>query len=1129
MAQTNLQCQWINEFDVPLRLDSLSSDPSTFEFSSEVNFNYDILTSEIIIENVDDADSVQICYRTFPFSFSEPIATHSYNEYDSTIATPALVLHDGLPPHREEIFTADGIQKTGSISRGVSFGNNQDVFVNSSLNLQMEGKLTEDLNIRAAITDQNIPFQPEGNTQQLQDFDNVYIQLYNNDFSLTAGDVVLKNKDSQFLRYYKNVQGGDAVVNYTMGDDWQAESTIGVSVAKGKFASTQIEAIEGITGPYKLRGPDGERFIIVIANSEKVYVDGRLLKRGFNHDYVIDYNLGELTFNNNIVITRFTRIRVDFEYSDRNYNRSILKTSHYLESDKADFHFNFYQEKDNRNRPLAFDLSNADKQLLSDVGDNLDQAVISGADSAAFNENLVMYERRDTIDIDGATASIFVTSNDPQNAKFVVSFSEVGLGNGDYELLNTNTNGRVYRWVSPQNGQPQGTHAPVTQITPPSMKQMMTFGGGLNISKTDRIFSELAFSNQDINLFSDLNNDDNSGYALKTGYEKKPVDLGFLPNYKLSGAFDYEFDSRHFAGIDRFRYIEFNRDWSAPTSIEEPATENMYNASVKLKRNDLNQLNYHLSGRKRGNQVDGLQHRLEVSKSLSLLQLSSQLFLLDNDQGFQQSEWRRWVGEAYLKMNAIEPGYQYTTDRNSVFTTANDSIFSTLMNYSEHKMFVRSGDSLSTGFNINYAIREDKTPFEGDLVDNNRSQTANAVINTTIGDDHYLNVNFTYRNLENLRPEADQDRNEETIMGRLDWRGSFLDRHIKSELTYATNNSRELKREFIYLQVNTGEGTHTWRDLNDDGEQDLSEFFEAINFDERNYVKIWVPTDEFINAFSNIFNYRFSAVMPRQWREDGGLKALISKISNVSSVNLNKKITDDDIGARFLPFSTDINDEDLVSVRQAVRSTFFFNRANPGYAMDFGINMTDSKQLLTNGIESRSNDEYTLNIRYNLNRNYNFHLGLVQGEKANFSDFLTGRNFIINTKKMTPEIAWQPSNNFRLKAGYSYTDRNNIILENSGEGVKTSEYNLELRLAKAASSSLNATFRFINNDFEGDENSALGYELLNALRSGRNATWNINLQRKLANGLRINMTYEGRKSADQRVIHTGRMQVTALF
>ena len=101
---------------------------------------------------------------------------------------------NGSPLQRNELFSTPGLQKSGSITRGISFGSRQSVFANSSLNLQLEGKLSKDIELTAVFSDQNVPFQPEGNTAQIQDLDRIFIQLRARQAALSAGDIVLQKR-----------------------------------------------------------------------------------------------------------------------------------------------------------------------------------------------------------------------------------------------------------------------------------------------------------------------------------------------------------------------------------------------------------------------------------------------------------------------------------------------------------------------------------------------------------------------------------------------------------------------------------------------------------------------------------------------------------------------------------------------------------------------------------------------------------------------------------------------------------------------------------------------------------------------------------------------------------------------
>jgi len=1132
-AQSKHQkCKTIMMTRAEKMLDSLTVIPGSIQFLSDqqILYQYNPNSGSIYFEAGQLMDTISVCYQTIPYQLNKTHQRKSLSDYraenlySSEKQAPKLQILD----RKEELFPTDNLQKSGSLSRGISFGNTQNVVVNSALNLQLEGKLGEDLNVRASITDQNVPFQPEGNTAQIQDFDNIYLELFNDNFSLKGGDVVFRNRESNFLKYYKNVQGGLLNTKYKVGSNSEAETSVGISLAKGKFASIQLKVEEGVAGPYRIVIPNSNDFIIILANSERVYLDGKQLQRGFNYDYVIDYNKAEIQFTSNVLITKFSRVRIDVEYSDQSYSRSIITGSHYQKIGRAGFSFNYYSEKDNPNKPLAFNLDEDDKNLMRTIGDDLDRAVKVSAQETAFNAEEVLYELVDTLDLNSNSVQVFRYSTNPDTTLYRVSFSDLGTGNGDYILTNSTANGRIYKWVSPVNSMSQGRYAPVSRIPAPNRKDMITLGGNVELSKYEKVFTEVAFSKNDLNLFSELDKDDDNGFAIKSGVESIKRPIRFMKNYYFSGKADYEFDNAYFTPIDRFRYIEFDRDWNYdPVETNDQSSDNILNVGVDVEKDALNRFGYKFVKRQRDIYVDGTQHYIDYSQRIGKFQLVTGAYFLKNTTNTFNSDWSRINAEASYQTKIFVPGYKLTIDENELRSVGTDSITGSAMNYREHLFFIKSNDTLKTKFGLSYSLREDKSPISGELQKGDESKTVRFFINSNFNLNQKLNLLITYRNNTNYLVSGDP-KDEETLIVRSDWYASFFKRHIRSDLTYAIGNGRELKREFVYVQVPTGEGTHTWRDDNGDSIQDLSEFYLAINPDEKNYIKIFVPTNDYVFAYENNFNYRLNFEMPRNWKKSRGLKKVISRISSSSSWSINKRITNEDLSARILPFYNDIPEEDILSLKETIRSRVFYNRANPGFGLDFGFLRSSNKQLLTQGFEGRSREEYSANARLNMSKFYNIKILYLWGRSSSNSDFLQGRKYSIDRIKVMPEVAWQPNTNFRLSALYGYSNKLNSESD-LGEEAKIHEIIGNIRISKASNLSLDAFVKYSDIQFNGDSNTPVAYEMLEALQPGQNYSWNMILQKKILMGLQLSVSYEGRKSEGSDAIHIGRMQVSALF
>ncbi|MEM7658739.1 MAG: hypothetical protein AAF399_21625, partial [Bacteroidota bacterium] len=605
-------------------------------------------------------------YRYFSEAPPQELALRTFTTVldTSTQEVQVDVIYDPRLEQGQEVFWEDegGIRKSGSLSRGLTLGNNRSPSLTSGLRLQLEGDLGDGLKVVGAITDENIPIQPDGTTQQISDFDRVFLKLMKDAYEVTIGDFEVSQKGSHFANYYRNVQGLQFQVK-------QKNTMVRVSgaVAKGKFHTNTIAGIDGVSGPYQLTGRNGERFFIVLAGSEKVYINGKLLIRGETNDYVINYNTAEITFTSQHVITNITRIVVDFEYNDRYFNRSLVvaEAKHQALDNKLKFHFSYARDADNPNAPFdnpdAFQLV---RDSLGQVGDSLNQAVTSGIFNLGYEEGQTRYAERDTT-IDGQTYVYYVRSNDPATAVYGIEFSFVGPGQGTYNPK-PGFNENVFEWVPPgPSGESLGSYSPERRWVLPRLLQVADARVSYQLTKRLQLFSETAVSSDDQNRLSRKDDEDNLDFANRTGlrWEKVPVS----DSLELSVEAYHQFIGESYTNLDRVYRAEYNRVWDLDPN-EVRRDEQITAAKAKLSH--LRGLEMEIEGGFRQTGAGRTANRQVVRLASYLprmLQGNLTYTRIANDRQPENrySEWNRYEGDVYWPWKTWRLGMEiWAEDRN---------------------------------------------------------------------------------------------------------------------------------------------------------------------------------------------------------------------------------------------------------------------------------------------------------------------------------------------------------------------------------------------------------------------------------------------------------------------------------
>ena len=1074
-------------------------DPSFYQ----VNFQKGTL---IFTKDITTSDSLVLRYAKFPDFLTK---TYSIYDDDKVVSNEAgkYVIFKKNPTPKYKPF--DGLNTSGSITRGVTIGNNQNAVVNSNLDLQITGKISDNVSLRASIQDSNIPLQEGGYSQKLDEFDQIFIELYSNKWNIRAGDLFLENRKSAFLNFNKKVQG--LATKFTFGTAAKKTEVVASgALVRGQFARSSFVGQEGNQGPYKLRGNSNELYVLVVSGSERVYVNGILKTRGENKDYLIDYNAGEIIFTSLFPITSEMRINVEYQYTNQNFTRFISYGGISHEQKNWQIGGYVYSESDVKNQPLLQNLSTEQIAILQNAGDDLSQMNGPSAFLDTYSENKILYKK---VLFNGV--EVFEYSNNPADELYTVRFTFVGTQQGNYVLINNQAVGKIYEYIPPIAGTPQGNYNPVVRLIAPTKIQIATVMGKYQPSEKTVLDFEWAVSNNNQNLYSNLDDNNNKGFAGKFNGKQRLFD----GKTKIDVFANYQLVQENFKTIERLYNIEFNRDWNITSALL--GHQSILSSGLDFNFNHKGKALYQFENLTFGDVFSGNKHTLSGKYSTQNWMIWSNSSVMKSDSELSNSSFARSQNRSSYKLGKNWVGATVNLENNSEKLKLTDAFSALSQRFVEYGAFLGRGDSTKVFVEVGFLQRQN------DSLQNQRIERVNQsnsyylksqLIRTKKSN---LSLFFNYRTLKYEDPLKNV---EPSLNSRILFSDRYFGQLLQTTTAFETSSGTMAQQEFTYLQVAPGQGVYQWNDYNDNGIQELQEFEVAPYPDLAIYVRVYLPNQIFIrthqNKFSQALNINFSS-----WQNERGLKKLVSHFYNQTSYLIDRKITRNGANFDLNPFSK--KEEELIGLQSVFRNSLFFNRGKQHHSTTYSFLSNEIQSALSVGSLSSKNQSHQLQYQHLVQKRWLLTFSGNLANNASDSENYPSRNFEIESYQIEPKIGYLFSKNASWSLVYEFQHKENQIgaLESFTQNRLGTVFNFNSEKGY----SINGEFSMYTNSFSGNVLSAVGFQMLEGLQPGKNQTWRLLLQKNLTQFLDININYQGRNSETSKTIHTGNIQLRAFF
>ena len=1081
-------------------------------------------------------DTLSFSYQYWPLDLPVSVFERELVTIDTTderYDPVETVQIERRPLRQQDLFADTRLQRSGSLRRGIVTGTNQDLSLESGLNFEISGQITDDIEVVASLTDRSTPIQPDGTTQTLREFDQVYIRLQHEMGLLQMGDIDMRLDRSNFAVIDRRLQGVGLQADLNRYGNYEGSA----AVVRGQYREMQFNGEDGVQGPYRLSGADNEQFIIVLAGSERVYINGERMTRGEENDYIIDYGLGEITFTSNRIITDHSRINVDFQYLRDAYTRSVVAAEaehNHLLNNRVSFGAAVIREADNVNLSTQLFLSELEREVLRQAGDDPQKAIISGADSVGFRRDadFLLYSKMDTL-FQGQQYRIFRHIPGDSSGVFRVQFSRVPDGEGDYRRVGRAANGILYEWAGPG----MGNYMPRRRLSRPVEQSMVALQSRVKATPHLHLYGEWAGSYLDQNRLSPIDNHNNQDMSFLAGMNLEPLStrIGTI-SFDLKGRHEGE----HFAYFDRVREVEFDRRWNL-TQLES-SRENRLEGSARWAPTEHTHLNIGAGEMQRsgfrGSRGD--LHFLSREEGLPGVDyLLEHIESKDRNFGETGTWWRQRGRIDYdisLPTGSLQPELEFEQEKRLQNDLDTDSLLTGSLRFFEvgPGLYYLVSDRFRVGSSIRY--REDSGVISGNLAEESRGITQRYVL------DYRHSLLFQTRNTIGLR----QRRFEEIFrleQQRLDSRGVLVrsvtdyrpwNSFIETQFLYDANTERRPLLQEAFIEVGPELGQYVWIDLNDDGVQQIDEFFPEQSPNEGVFIKQLVPSEELFPVIALRARWR-TTVDPSRLIDsyDARYSDLLRFLAGIrwhSLVDIREENRTEDLQDIYLMRLHKFRDDSLT-----INGRIFFEqdielfRNNTRRELRFTADRMRSQQRQASGLEKRTADHFQIRGGLRISRRYRLMTSVILNRNENKSETFFSRNYAIRGAEFRPRLDVRWNREIQSGIGLSLIGKSDQFPD---EPASVNGITVHADSRFAPGRRLQTALRVERRSFDlsGGPSTSMGeFELTEGAGLGQTWAWSLQSDYRISDFLRASLQYDGRTVTDRPAVQTLRFTINAVF